>query len=82
LYLVAYAIYGVAMNNALSPSYHGDRWLEAGFFIQLALGLVAVVLLIAGLRQPARRRAAAICAWLILPVAAGVNALFITLGRP
>lgn len=49
----------------------GVRWITAGLIGHAVLGLASVVLLVMGLTVPARRRAAAIAAWLLIPVGFG-----------
>jgi hypothetical protein len=49
----------------------GSRWVPAGLAGHCLLGAAAVVLLATGLSIPARRRMAAIAAWLIIPAGFG-----------
>jgi len=49
----------------------GARWVAIGLAGHCFLGAASVVLLATGLRIPARRRTAAIGAWLLIPVGFG-----------
>jgi hypothetical protein len=49
----------------------GARWVPVGLAGHCLLGAASVALLATGLSIPARRRAAAIAAWLIIPVGFG-----------
>lgn len=49
----------------------GSRWVTVALVGHCLLGLASVVLLATGVGIPARRRFAAITAWLIIPVAFG-----------
>jgi hypothetical protein len=56
----------------------GGRWITAGLAGHCLLGVASAALLVTGLRVPARRRAAAISAWLIIPAGLG---LLLLVGR-
>ena len=49
----------------------GARWVTVGLAGHCFLGASSVVLLATGLSIPARRRTAAICAWLVIPAGFG-----------
>lgn len=49
----------------------GARWITTGLVGHCVLGVTSVALLVTGLSIPARRRFAAISAWLIIPVGFG-----------
>jgi hypothetical protein len=56
----------------------GARWITTGLVGHCVLGVASAALLVIGLSVPARRRVAAIAAWLIIP--AGF-ALLVLMGR-
>lgn len=70
LLLVGDALAGVLTNLGGSPPSAG-RWLGASAAGHGALALTSLVLLVLGLANPARRRAAVIAAWAIIPVGVG-----------
>jgi hypothetical protein len=49
----------------------GLGWIKVGMIGHCALAAASVVVLVAGLRFPSRRRAAVIAAWMIIPAGIG-----------
>lgn len=77
LLIIADGLAGV-MGSWDTPPPGLDRWVRAGVIGHCVLAGISALVLVAGLRFPSRRRAAAITAWIIIPVGFG---WFVLTGR-
>jgi len=90
--VIAVAVTGVCGMFALAglasaalddvPPYPSTGWLSAGLFAQAALGVTAVVLLVAGLTRARGRRVVAVLGWAVIALAVVSAAVSMTLGGP
>jgi hypothetical protein len=77
LLIIADGLVGV-MGSWDTPPPGLYRWVRAGMIGHCALAAAGVLVLAAGLRFPSWRRAAAVTAWVIIPIGCG---WFVLTGR-